>query len=534
MNKLLLSALKYAELGFSVIPVGKDKKPYVKWEPYQKQKADKAQIEKWWERTPEAGVAIITGAISGVCVVDIDTPQGEEAFNEKIGEVHCPVAHSPRGGKHLYFQDMGCGNKTGFLPGVDFRGEGGYIIAPPSPGPNGKVYSWDKGAKITDIPPAAAPLYLKELINSLCMPRNMLVATTEQQKVTKGNIDFGEGHRDESIFHVANCLTKGGMPDSEIEQIAILMATKVCEPPFPESEARVKIRSALSRMERKERVISQEIRDFIGNNNGTVRLQLIYNGLQLVTKEDKKNAMVVMGRLLKEGILERTGALAGEYRIVDKKFEEIDLNEIEDSDSIDVRLPFGMDQYVEIMPKDLIVFAGAPNAGKTALMFETVRLNMERWKCWYFSTELGRHNAKKRLAKSEECKKWTFKFVDEIPNYYDIIKPDAMNFIDYVEVSEGEYFKIPSILAGIQKRLRGGVAFVALQKLPKLQHAVGGGMTLAKPALFCAVDADYPGATITMVKAKNYKDINPNGYKMRFKIHNGINLTQESSWQPEY
>jgi hypothetical protein len=242
---------------------------------------------------------------------------------------------------------------------------------------------------------------------------------------------------------------------------------------------------------------------------------------------------VIFGRFVKDGLLERTGRRAGEYRIIDGDFEVVDLDTLDDIDPTDVRLPFEMERYVEIMPKDLIVFAGNPNSGKTAIMLETVRLNMDRHKCWYFSTELGRHNAKKRLKKHEACQKWTFKFIDDFPNYYDVLKPDELNFVDYVEVLEGEFYKIPSMLAGIQKKLKNGVAFVALQKNPEKDYGVGGPQTTAKPALFCAIESDYPGAIIKMVKAKNYRDENPNGYIHRFKIVKGINIIPQGSWEPE-
>lgn len=55
------SALQYMNKGFSVIPVRKDKKPCIRWEDHQKQKADEGKIREWWKRYPEAEVAIVTG-----------------------------------------------------------------------------------------------------------------------------------------------------------------------------------------------------------------------------------------------------------------------------------------------------------------------------------------------------------------------------------------------------------------------------------------------------------------------------------------
>jgi hypothetical protein len=234
--------------------------------------------------------------------------------------------------------------------------------------------------------------------------------------------------------------------------------------------------------------------------------------------------------MCREGILERYGEKRGSYRLIEKDYEVVDLDTLEDEDPIDVKLPFGIEDYVEIMPKDLIVFAGTPNAGKTALMLETVRLNMAKHKCYYFSTELGRHAAKKRLRKHGSCGKWKFKFIDDFSNYLDVIEPDHFNFIDYVEVTEGEYYKIPSILSGIQRRLKNGLAFVALQKNPGCSHALGGPQTKAKPALFCTLEEERPGAKLILDKVKNYRDMNPNGLVHKFKIVKGINVIPHGSW----
>ena len=79
------SALEYCKMGFSVIPVKPGgKKPLVKWEPYQSEKASEDQIRAWWKKIPSANVAIVTGAISGMDVVDIDSATGLELFEDMI------------------------------------------------------------------------------------------------------------------------------------------------------------------------------------------------------------------------------------------------------------------------------------------------------------------------------------------------------------------------------------------------------------------------------------------------------------------
>lgn len=98
MNKFQEAALKYQGAGFSVIPVKKDKKPYLKsWKKYQTERASRKQIRQWWQQWPDANPAIVTGKISGVDVVDVDTEAGWAALNEFLSDsFETPIARHRR------------------------------------------------------------------------------------------------------------------------------------------------------------------------------------------------------------------------------------------------------------------------------------------------------------------------------------------------------------------------------------------------------------------------------------------------------
>ena len=348
---------------------------------------------------------------------------------------------------------------------------------------------------------------------------------------------FAYGRRDEDLFRVANGLVKGGLFEGEILQVLEKLIISWGEP-GGQKWIRDKVQSAMKRAEARERNIMSEVREWVLTTGGHFVTTELHMELQLTTKDQKKAGIMALLRLNEEGVIERHGERRGSYRIVERRFETVNLKEIEDVELFDFRLPFGIERYIELLPKDLIVFSAPPNAGKTAVMLETLRLNMKRHKCFYFSSEMGRHNCKKRLAKHSTCTDWPFTFVDDFPNFIDIVQPDDITFIDYLTDDEGDAYKIPGMLAKIQKKLRNGLAIVALQKNPdtknqKVDYAVGGQQTKAKPALFCTIDPDFPGAKMRIVKAKNYRNENPNGYIISFKIVQGINLLPEGIWGPE-
>ena len=148
----LATALALAEAGLPVFPAGPDKRPRVKgWQ--AKATTNPAALEAFWRRFPDAVPAIPTGARSGVAVLDLDLDQGkgldgEAALRAAGGLPEAGlVVRTPRGGRHLYFaHEEGLTNAAGHLPsGVDFRGEGGFVIGPGADLGDGRAYAIEEG-----------------------------------------------------------------------------------------------------------------------------------------------------------------------------------------------------------------------------------------------------------------------------------------------------------------------------------------------------------------------------------------------------
>ena len=150
-TKLLRWALHYHELGWPVVPISEDKKPLIKWKEYQKEEQTIEMIEMWWEQWPTAGIAIITGEISGLIVVDCDTEEAAEAV--LAADIYSPITAVTRRGRHLFFRHPGhrvknAANWKG-MKNVDLRGDGGLVKVYPSTN-----YKWDlaPGVNVSDIP----------------------------------------------------------------------------------------------------------------------------------------------------------------------------------------------------------------------------------------------------------------------------------------------------------------------------------------------------------------------------------------------
>lgn len=112
---------------------------------------DTARIRAWWERHPDSNIGLVTG--HRFDVIDIDIRSGGMATYRAILEYEqqrfagiplkeearqpgvLPDAHGRAltpGGMHFYVEPLGGGNRANMLPGIDIRGRGGYVVAPPS------------------------------------------------------------------------------------------------------------------------------------------------------------------------------------------------------------------------------------------------------------------------------------------------------------------------------------------------------------------------------------------------------------------
>jgi hypothetical protein len=127
-------------------------------------------IENWFTKYPNSNIGIATGEISGIFVLDIDKKyNGYETLEylmDKYGKLPNTVEVSTGGnGTHFFFKyQTGIRNKTNLVPGIDVRGDGGYIVAPPSRHLSGKRYEWKLRSKLNAYSILRAPRWLIDMI----------------------------------------------------------------------------------------------------------------------------------------------------------------------------------------------------------------------------------------------------------------------------------------------------------------------------------------------------------------------------------
>jgi hypothetical protein len=157
-KKLLYEVAKYySSLGWSVIPVNADKTPLVNWKEFQSRRPTREELQKWFRDGSADGIAIVTGKISNLIVLDFEKGQKVPKFP------FTATVLTGGGGKHIYFtppEGVEISNSArpfgkDYL--MDVRSEGGYVVAPPSMHKSGNCYEWENDianneiAKLPDI-----------------------------------------------------------------------------------------------------------------------------------------------------------------------------------------------------------------------------------------------------------------------------------------------------------------------------------------------------------------------------------------------
>lgn len=236
-SQMLRAALGFLEMQAPVFPVWeRDKKPKTS-NGHKNASLSLEQVRQWWTQWPEANIGIPTGALSGVWVLDIDGEEGEKSLSE-LEKINGKLPQSVEvisggGGRHIYFAMpanfiIPC-SASKIAEGVDIRGDGGYIVAPPSIHPSGKRYEWSVDSAEDFV---SAPEWLLNLVKE-DTPKQGNKSPVDWVSILKG---VTEGSRNDSLARLAGKLL-GHRLDPQISLYLLAAWNDArCNPPLPYDE----------------------------------------------------------------------------------------------------------------------------------------------------------------------------------------------------------------------------------------------------------------------------------------------------------
>lgn len=272
-----------------------------------------------------------------------------------------------------------------------------------------------------------------------------------------------------------------------------------------------------------KRTLSDEVREWALSSEGDWLVTDVARELHLVTRSDRKNLNQILGRLVKENVIARTGERRGKYRTIDHSMAPMDWENADVSNTVDLILPLGLHKLMKLYPKNIIVVAGDTNAGKTAYLLNLVRENAENFKINYFTNDLTPEETKVRIGRFAEAGMNTdpFKlcnFIPRIGNFLDVINPDGITIIDYLKLTD-KFWLVAKEIDLIYERLQKGVAIIAIQKDTNATMGRGGDFAAEAARLYFTLEK----GRANVIKMKNLVDPkrDPNGKSVKFDMWGG-------------
>lgn len=254
---MLEHALKYASMGWHVLPChsiietnhgrvctcknigchspGKHPTTY---DGLKSATCDPETIKVWWQKWPHANVAILTGAPSGVVALDIDPKNDGSNSLDDLIEKHEPLpdtvtAITGSGGQHYLFQHPGFHIKNSasqIAPGIDIRGDGGYIIVSPSQHISGNRYEWEASSEPGMVPIAPIPPFLITLI------RDADKKIFKSKPTISAGKPVPEGQRNAYLASCAGTIVRKGMTPEAVNAAIHTENEYRCQPPLETDE----------------------------------------------------------------------------------------------------------------------------------------------------------------------------------------------------------------------------------------------------------------------------------------------------------
>jgi len=515
---------------------------------------DLNRLSAWWGKYPNSNLAVAIP--KGYFVLDIDIAHnGYESLAKLqriVGELpDTLLITTGSGGSHYWFTTTEPVRNTvalAGLEGLDIRGIGGYVVTAPSLHRTGGYYKIAENRC-----PAPAPQALIDLV---------LKATPSNQSIAPAIVNaINEGGRNHTLASLGGTMRRRGMELKEIETSLLAINLNRCNPPLPEDQVR-KIAASVSRyipdvnaipngnvilsnynksvthpdldinvtqnVTQNVTEFSERVTVWISETKGRwFETQEIDRELGIISQKDKDARRQKLHRMENDGVIERHPKTNKMWRFVDQELVELNYKTLPVTSPLNIVLPLGLSHLVKVFAGNLIVLAGSPNSGKTAVALELIKLNNEKdMPVYYFYSEGGDIELRNRLDNCEgmDINEWNFRAFSRSVDFADVIAPGCLNVVDYLEVTDN-FYSVAEKLTAICNKNTTGLSVVCLQKNAFAKMGRGGSFSLEKARLYIAFDEaeGVNNAQAEIIKAKSWavKGYNPNHLKTTFHIQNG-------------
>ena len=258
------------------------------------------QIKSWWGQWPDANIGIRTGKETGFIVLDVDPRNGGDKSLAELEKQYDALpktveADTGGSGRHLFFAypnvPIKCGaNVLG--TGLDIKGDGGYIVAPPSKHASGKSYNWKFGYSPEECELAVLPVWLEKLLTK----NDDSSTPTAMQRAAV----IPEGQRNNRLTKIAGLLQSKGLSDNAILSALTEENKTKCSPPLDQAEVQ-SIATSVCKYPKGELVVenkttNKNTENYIAHFQGLVDLVEKDGKIIFLTTDGLKDEVIVDGK----------------------------------------------------------------------------------------------------------------------------------------------------------------------------------------------------------------------------------------------
>lgn len=252
-----------------------------------------------------------------------------------------------------------------------------------------------------------------------------------------------------------------------------------------------------------------------------------YDWREPATKKAVYNRLRYLSKEKVPPILKKTGK---QYRIIDREADVINWKNADPTAFFDMDFPFDLHKYIRLHKRSVMIVGGVSSEGKTTFAHNVISLNMGKHEIALFDSENSDEELANRFQHYPNYEEWPDDFVkDRSSNFSDVILPDGLNIVDYLEIQDN-FWLVGRYIREIRDALKTGVAIILLQKGEGSNLPIGREFSRHLARVVVTIDK----GVLTIIKAKDraQRTINPVNKKWTFRIDDtGTKFIIDQEWE---
>jgi len=243
------------------------------------------------------------------------------------------------------------------------------------------------------------------------------------------------------------------------------------------------------------------IEQWVSLTKGQFNVKDIWAEIGIQSTEGKKHLRVILSRLEDKGIIKQLDHGFGNFRCVNGSAAKIDWQSANSENVVPLKWPFGIERYASIYPKNVVIIAGSKQEGKTTFLYNFIKLNMLDYQIDLFNSETGPEQMKDRFTDLGIPLDATFNVYERYENFADVIQPDRISVIDYLDFNS-EFYLAGAEIDSIFRKLTTGIVVIGMQIPPPAttivkgvsktidrDYAYGGGSTAKRAFIYISMSS---------------------------------------------